>query len=79
MYVPSVPGKIGISLVGDYEPDMLDLWNKTPPEDKQLLSMFRLVSILQYVYNIDGVNMHKDFKDTKCPGVVLEEIIERSY
>ena len=72
-------GKIGIAIVGDFEPDAFDLWDKTPPSESQLISMFRLISVLQDVYAITNVNKHKDFKNTQCPGDVLEEIVERMY
>ena len=70
-------GKIGVALIGDYSPDIFDGWDRTPPPDEQIISMIRLIAVLQDVYGIYGVNMHKDYNDTKCPGDVVEEILER--
>jgi hypothetical protein len=53
---------IGVVLVGNFE--------NSPPTDRQLSSVRRLVGILKREYTIEPVNVigHGDVKATECPG-----------
>ena len=64
-------GKIGICLIGDYQPGVFD--NNSPTQE-QLYSMLSLIKVLKVVYPIEHVKGHRDYNGqmpntkTVCPG-----------
>jgi hypothetical protein len=76
-------GKIGVLLLGDFEPGMelglfklpFDLWNGDDlgPTSQQINSTMALLGWLDYLYGIESVVGHRDVpgQDTSCPGAYL--------
>lgn len=67
-------GKIGVALMGHFDPSWDPNAESTRPTEAQIVSLQRLNAWLNYEYEIDSVKKHKDLdSSTICPGQYAEE------
>jgi|GEM_PF-3180937 len=71
--------KIGILLIGDFEPQIYD-FNDDIPSPAQIYSLYFLISLLKNYFHIYELGGHKDWaikdkKDCTCPGKILYELL----
>lgn len=66
-------GKIGILLMGDFEPQAILDWNDDDPFPAQIAAAEKLIKTLKGKFaTITKMGGHKDYKkDTECPGSLL--------
>lgn len=68
-------GNVGICLLGNFMPGRVG----QPPSDEQLAAMERLVRHLMQRYQLqaDDLYCHSHFKNTECPGPLVEPAVAR--